>query len=166
MVEFAYNNIMHSSTQQTPFFVNHGLHPKFDIQSVNKVMNPTTKDRTMWLVGVWFQLVSNLEKMRKWFKENVDEHQKEQPNFKVKDYVWFKWQHIKTTRPLQKLNNHRLGQFLICETNQCRGFPIQVFRFYENPSCVSCFLIKFLPYASIILRRIHDPPPPIEIDGE
>jgi hypothetical protein len=64
------------------------------------------------------------------------------------------------------LNNHRLGQFLICETNQCRGFPIQVFRFYENPSCVSCFLIKFLPYVSIILRRIHDPPPPIEIDGE
>jgi hypothetical protein len=26
MVEFAYNNTMHSSTQQTHFFANHGLH--------------------------------------------------------------------------------------------------------------------------------------------
>jgi len=28
-----------------------------------------------------------------------------------------------------------------CETNQCRHFPTQVSKFYENPSCVSCFLI-------------------------
>jgi len=85
MVEFAYDNTMHSSTQQTPLFVNHGLHPKFDIQSVNKVMNPTTEDQIMWLVDVWAQLISNLEKMQKWFKENAYEHEKEQPSFKVKD---------------------------------------------------------------------------------
>jgi hypothetical protein len=30
LVEFVYNNIIHSSTQQTPLFANHGLHPKFD----------------------------------------------------------------------------------------------------------------------------------------
>jgi hypothetical protein len=62
MAEFAYNNIMHSSTQQTTLFVNHGLHPKFDIQSVNKVMNPTIEDQIMWLVDVQAQLISNLEK--------------------------------------------------------------------------------------------------------
>jgi hypothetical protein len=43
MVEFAYNTL-HSSTQQAPLFANHGLHLKFDIQSVNKVMNPTIED--------------------------------------------------------------------------------------------------------------------------
>jgi hypothetical protein len=53
---------MHSSTQQTTLFVNHGLHPKFDIQSVNKVMNPTIEDQIMWLVDVQAQLISNLEK--------------------------------------------------------------------------------------------------------
>jgi hypothetical protein len=37
MVVFAYNNTMHSSTQQTHFFTNHDLHPKFDIQGVNKL---------------------------------------------------------------------------------------------------------------------------------
>jgi hypothetical protein len=43
MVNFAYNNtLIHSSTQQTPLFANHGLHPKFDIQSVNNFVNLAT----------------------------------------------------------------------------------------------------------------------------
>ncbi len=53
VVEFDYNNIMHSSTQQTPFFANHGLHPKFDNQGVNKFMNLVAEDRAMWLANVW-----------------------------------------------------------------------------------------------------------------
>ncbi len=53
---------MHASTYQTPFFANHGLHPKFDIQGVHKIMNLITKDWAMWLVDVQAQLVSNLEK--------------------------------------------------------------------------------------------------------
>jgi hypothetical protein len=59
--KFAYNNIMHSLTQQTHLFANHGLHPKFDIQGVHKVVNPIAEDRTMWLMNVRIQLVSNLE---------------------------------------------------------------------------------------------------------
>jgi hypothetical protein len=41
---FAYNNTMHSSTQQTLFFANHSLHLKFDVQGVHKVMNPIVED--------------------------------------------------------------------------------------------------------------------------
>jgi hypothetical protein len=52
-----------------------------------------------------------------------------------------------------------------CETNQCSGFPTQTFRFYENPSYVSCFFVGTLPHISI-LGRIYDPPPPIKVDGE
>jgi hypothetical protein len=105
MAKFAYNNIVHSSTQQTPIFANHGLYPKFDIQGVHKVMNPTTKDWAMWLTNVWVQLVSNTEEARKWYKENVNEHQKEQPNFKVENQVWLQWQYIKTISPLEKLDH-------------------------------------------------------------
>ncbi len=88
---------MHSVTQQTPFFANHGLHPKFDIQSVNNVMNLVVKDWVMWLANIRTQLVSNLEKARRWYKENVDEHHKKQPNFKVGDQIWLQQQNIKTT---------------------------------------------------------------------
>jgi hypothetical protein len=50
-------------------------------------MNPATIDQAMWLVDVWTQLVYNLQEAQKQYKENVDEHQKEQPNFKVGDQV-------------------------------------------------------------------------------
>jgi gluconate kinase len=65
MVKFIYNNTMHSLTQQTFFLANHGLHPKFDIQDVHKVVNPQAKDRTMWLADVRAQLVSNLEEAQR-----------------------------------------------------------------------------------------------------
>jgi hypothetical protein len=48
-------------------------------------MNKKAKDRTMWLTNVQVQLVSNLEETQIWYKDNVDEHRKEQPNFKVKE---------------------------------------------------------------------------------
>jgi hypothetical protein len=51
MVNFAYNNtLIHFSTQQTPLFANHGLHPKFDIQSVNNFVNFETDNQAMCLV--------------------------------------------------------------------------------------------------------------------
>jgi gluconate kinase len=62
MVEFAYNNIVNSLTLQTPFFANHSLHPKFNIQGVHKVVHLATKDQTMWLVDVRSQFVSKFEK--------------------------------------------------------------------------------------------------------
>jgi hypothetical protein len=35
---------MHLAMHQTPFFANHGLHPRFDIQGVNNVVNLAAKD--------------------------------------------------------------------------------------------------------------------------
>ncbi len=52
-----------------------------------------------------------------------------------------------------------------CETNQCHGFSIEVFRFYDNPSCVSCFFVGTWPCVTIP-RRVHDPLPPIEVNGK
>jgi hypothetical protein len=35
-----------------PFFANHGLHPKFDNQGVNKILNLAVEDWVMWLADV------------------------------------------------------------------------------------------------------------------
>jgi len=88
VAEFSYNNMMHSTTQQTPFFSNHGLHPRFDIQSVNNVMNPATEDQIVWLADIQTQLVSKLEEVQRRYKENVNEHYKDQSNFKIRDQIW------------------------------------------------------------------------------
>jgi hypothetical protein len=56
---------MHLTTQQTLLFANHGLHPRFDIQGVNNVVNHATKDRIAWPIDIRTQLVSNLEKAQR-----------------------------------------------------------------------------------------------------
>ncbi len=63
--------------QQTPFFANNGLHPKFDIQGVSNVVNPAVEDQVGWLVDIWAQLVSNLEEIQRWYKENANTHRKD-----------------------------------------------------------------------------------------
>ncbi len=83
VAKFSYNNMTHSITQQKPFFANHGLHPRFNIQGVNNVMNFLIKDRVTWLVNIQAQLVSNLEEVQRQYKENFHENCKDQPNFKV-----------------------------------------------------------------------------------
>jgi hypothetical protein len=52
-----------------------------------------------------------------------------------------------------------------CETNQFCGFSTEASRFYENHLVFHVSLLE--PYHTFtILGRIHDPPPPIEGDGE
>jgi hypothetical protein len=67
----------------------------------------------MWLVDVRNQFVSKFENAQRRYKTNGDEHQKEQSTFKVGEYVWFRKEHIKTTRPSKRLDHHRLGPFFI-----------------------------------------------------
>jgi hypothetical protein len=62
------------------------------------------ENRAMGLANVLAKLIFNLEETKRWYKENVDEHWKEEPNFKVENQVWF-WQDIKTTRASKKLDH-------------------------------------------------------------
>ena len=41
--EFAYNNTLDASTQQTPFFANYGYHPKLDLLNPVANNNPTAE---------------------------------------------------------------------------------------------------------------------------
>jgi len=125
VAEFSYNNMMHSTTQQTPLFTNHGLHPKFDIQGVNDVMNSIAKDWVMWLINIWTQLISNLEEAWRQYKENANKHCKDQPNFKFGDQAWFQRQNIKTIWLLEKLDYQRFGPFTIVKHINTMAFQLK-----------------------------------------
>ncbi len=40
-------------------------------------MNPIVEDRVVWLTNIQTQFVSNLEEVQRWYRENVDEHNKD-----------------------------------------------------------------------------------------
>jgi hypothetical protein len=43
------------------------------------------EDLVVWLVNIRAQLVSSFKEAQRWYKENANEHHKEQPSFKVSD---------------------------------------------------------------------------------
>ncbi len=137
---------MHSSTQQTPFFANHNFHPKFDIQGVHKVMNLAIKNQTMWLVDVQAQLISNFEKTQRRYKEEclwtsngTTQFQSRKPSL----VSTTTYQNNKTIREVRSSKDKSISH---CETNHCHGFRTKASRFYENSSCISCFLVGTLPF--------------------
>ncbi len=88
-------------------------------------------DQTMWLANVWIQFIFNFEETQRQYKDNDDEHKKEQPSFKVGDQVWLRQQHIKTTRPLEKLDHQRLGPFLILKQINVVAFQLKLLGFMK-----------------------------------
>jgi hypothetical protein len=97
--------------------------------------------------------------MQNQYKENVDEHRKEQPSFKVGDHVWLQPQHIKT-RPSEKLDHQRPGPFFIMKQINAMGFQLKLPSFMKIHLVFHVSLLE--PYhTSMNPRKIHDPLPPI-----
>ena len=56
MAEFAYNNVIHSSTKQMLFFSNYGHHPQADPFQVKDVGSPAVADLAAHLAAIHDEL--------------------------------------------------------------------------------------------------------------
>ncbi len=55
---------------------------------VNKIMNLIDEDQALWWVDIQTQFMFNFKEVQREYKENVDKHCNEQPNFKVEVQLW------------------------------------------------------------------------------
>ena len=111
--EFAYNNTLHASTQQTPFFANYGYHPKLDLWNSVANNNPAAEDFAKQLSELQAMLRLQLQTAQESYKASADKFRNEAPTFKIGDKVWLLRRNIKTKRPCDKLDYRRLGPFVI-----------------------------------------------------
>jgi hypothetical protein len=110
-------------------------------------------------------LYLTLKKHKGDIKKNAYEHRTEQPSFKVENQAWFRQQHIKTTRPSERLDHQRISPFLIVKQIIVMAFELKLPGFMKIHLVFHVSLLE-LYHSFAILRRIHDPPPPIEVDNE
>ena len=112
--EFAYNNHVHSSTQQVPFMTDTGRLPRMGfepsgarsgIESVNEF-----RDRIAFGVS---EAKSALVKAKEEYKRYYDRRRTPAPDIKVGDRVWLDASDIQTTRPSEKFSHKRLGPFRV-----------------------------------------------------
>ena len=88
LTEFSFNNSLNTSTQQTPFFVNLGYHPTFNVNFTERTTNPSSTNLATRLDIIQSELRAELAHSNKYMAKYYDQRHIPQPSFKVGDYVW------------------------------------------------------------------------------
>jgi hypothetical protein len=88
LAEFAYNNTIHASTDQTPFYTNYGYHSRFDVLNISQMNNPAAQDLTSRLLEFQEIMKLHLHKIQDRYKTSADTLHKESPPFQIGNKVW------------------------------------------------------------------------------
>jgi len=114
--EFAYNNHIHSSTQQVPFMTDTGRLPRmgFEPNGVRSKVESVNEFRDRIASGV-SEAQAALVKAKEEYKQYYDRRRTPAPDIKVGDRVWLDASDIMTTRPSPGLSHRRLGPFRVLQ---------------------------------------------------
>jgi hypothetical protein len=102
---------MHSSTKQTSFFFNYGLHPQADPFQVKDVESLTAEDLAVHLVAIHDKLAFQLYEAQDCYKDYVDWTQKIHPNFHIGNQAWLLQRNIQTKWLSRKLEYQQFDPF-------------------------------------------------------
>ena len=110
LAEFSYNNSKHSATSLTPFFANHGVHPRM-LPPFPASRTPASDSYLQRLREAQEILQRELLKARKAMEIFANRRRRPAPNLIPGQKVWLLRRNISTTRPSSKLDVRRLGPF-------------------------------------------------------
>jgi len=104
LVEFAYNNSVHASTQEPPFYINYGYHPQIDMLQTWKEETLATDNFATCLKKLHLTMEEHIKEAQVHYKKFANIKRKESPIFQVGDKVWLLQCKIKTSQPCNKLD--------------------------------------------------------------
>lgn len=165
LAEFSYNNSVHSSTGQTPFFANYGFHPEFEPTPIMDSQVPAAQNRGALLLQARNQLIQHLAEAQQSYKEYADRHRKTHPDLQPGDKVWILKHNIKTKRPSNKLDHRRLGPFKVIKQVNPVAYELDL---PETLKIHPVFHVSLLEPSKpqSIPGRVLPPPPQIELEGQ
>jgi hypothetical protein len=114
LAKFQYNNHIHSTTQQTPFILDSGRHPRmgFEPHQVDSRMETVneSKDR---MDSTLVEAKSALAKAKEEMAWYYNQCRVPAPEYQVGENVFLDASDIRTTRPSQKLSHRYLGPYVV-----------------------------------------------------
>jgi transposase InsO family protein len=168
MGEFAYNNHVHASSQQTPFMVDTGRHPRmgFEPHQPRSQIVEVTEFADRMAKGVE-EARAALAKAKDEYAMYYNRRRTPAPKFAPGDRVWLDSTDIHTDRPSAKLADRQLGPYPV---ERCVGrdtyrltLPYSMRRLHPVFSIVKLNPAPPDPFPG---RRTVAPPDPVLIDGE
>ncbi|QRV83751.1 Retrotransposable element Tf2 protein [Ceratobasidium sp. AG-Ba] len=126
MAEFAYNNSVNASTNQTPFFACYGFHPRFSIGQQADESVPHADKRADQLKLRMEELQASVTLANEKIKHYYDLKHRLPEDIKVGDKVWLDARNIKTEGPVAKLSAKRIGPYRVLKKEGTHAFKLEL----------------------------------------
>jgi hypothetical protein len=167
MAEFQYNNHIHSSTQQTPFFLDSGQHPRMGFEPQQPSQLESVNEFTDRMKLALEEAKSALAKAKDDMARYYNQRRLPTPVYKPGDLVYLDASDIKTTRPSRKLSHRRLGPFPVEKQVSCNAYRLRLpFPMRRLHPVFNIVKLTTAPPDPIPRRHPQPPPPPEVIEGE
>lgn len=112
--EFAYNNAESATTNVSPFAANYGFNPAMDLETEwNPVERKEGSNLLNEIRNIQRYLKQEIQIAQRRYKRNADFNRIQEPEFTMESKVWLSTDHIKTTRPMKKLDYQWIGPFRV-----------------------------------------------------
>ncbi|QRW10167.1 Transposon Tf2-7 polyprotein [Ceratobasidium sp. AG-Ba] len=158
IAEFCHNNQINSATGKTAFETIYGLHPQWDLTDL-EVNAPNAADMADSMQEIWDKVIASMEFHRS--KEDTPKRE-----YKVGDKVWLVGQNITTRRPSKKLDNKKLGPFVISEKISSHVYRLELPKTMRTHNVFHINLLTPFTEDKDFHRRQARPPPIVTEEGE
>jgi hypothetical protein len=168
VAEFAYNNSFHSSIGMTPFFANHGYHPRLEV-SLRESRVPAAHEHVRRLKEVHEAAAAAISKalVTHAHYANRDRTAIPEDAFEPGSLVWLLRRHIRTDRPSDKLDDKRLGPFPIIKAVGRSAFRLSLPPSMRIHPVFHASLLEPHRPNTLPTRSTPSPPPPVvNTEGE
>jgi hypothetical protein len=167
MAEFQYNNHIHSSTQQTPFFLDSGQHLRMGFEPQQPSWLESVNEFTDRMKLALEEAKSALAKAKDDMARYYNQRRLPTPVYKPGNLVYLDASDIKMTRPSRKLSHRRLGPFPVERRVSRNAYRLQLpFPMRRLHPVFNIVKLTTAPPDPIPGRHPQPPPPPEVIDGE
>ena len=168
LAEFSYNNHVHSSTQQTPFLLDTGRHPRMGFEPHQPPSKfETVNEFTERMKNTLDEAKAALSKAKDDMARYYNRRRTPAPSFAPGDKVYLDAEDIHTTRPSKKLSHRRLGPYPVERRVGKHAYrltlPHSMKRLHPVFNVVKLTLALEDPIPG---RRRIPPPPPELVEGE
>jgi hypothetical protein len=165
VAEFCLNDKYHTATKSSPFFLNHGYHPRKGVESRMRSDNPSVEEYTEKMAKARLDAIEALKKAAEDMKRHYDVHKGKTLTFNIGDKVWLDGRNLTTLRPMKKLDVKRLGPFNITHKHGKAAYQLKLPTSWNRVHPVfNVVLLSPFKEASYSIQRTPSPPGPIQVD--